>query len=60
MNAEMILDSALLVGLALSFTLLFRARRIAVGLWSQEPSYRRLCNGSGARQPSEIDGAFRA
>jgi hypothetical protein len=60
MNTEMIFDSALLIGMALSFTLLIRARRIAVGLWSEGPSGRRLCNVNGARQPGEMNRVSRA
>jgi len=60
MNTGMILYGALLVCTALSFTLLHRARRIAVGLWSAEPSYPCLCDVSGARQPAEMNGISRS
>jgi hypothetical protein len=60
MNAEMILAGAQFVGMALSFTLLLRARRLSVGLWSTGPSYQRLSAGSGVDHPTEIDKIFRS
>ncbi len=60
MNAEMIQDGVLFVGMVLSFTLLLRARRIAAGLWFAETSHQRLCNVDGAKRPVEMDRAYRA
>jgi hypothetical protein len=42
MNVEMILAGTKLVGMVLSFTLLLRARKLSVGLWSTAPCYHRL------------------
>jgi hypothetical protein len=60
MNAEMILAATKFVGMALSFTLLLRARRLAVRLWATEPSYQRLPAGSDVGQPANFDRIFRA
>jgi len=60
MNAEMILAGAQFVGMALSFTLLLRARRLSVGLWSTGSSYPRLPAGSDVDHPTEIDKILRS
>jgi hypothetical protein len=60
MKAEMIFAVTQFVGMVLSFTLLLRARRLSVWLWSTQPSYRRLPTGIVVEQPSEIDQIFRA
>jgi hypothetical protein len=60
MSKEMILVVPQFVGMVLSFALLFRARRLSVGLWSTETSHRRLRAGTVGEQPAEIDQIFRA
>ncbi len=59
MSAKMILASAQLVGMVLSFAFLLRARRLSVGLWSTGHSCRRLPTVNGIEQPAEIDQKFR-
>ena len=60
MSKEMILVVPQFVCMVLSFALLFRARRLAVGLWSTQPAYRRLPPRNTAEQPTAIDRIFRA
>jgi hypothetical protein len=60
MSKEMILVVPQFVGMVLSFALLFRARRLSVGLWSTETSRRLLPAWTAGEQPSEIDQIFRA
>jgi len=60
MNAEMILAGTQFDGMVLSFTLLLRARRLSVGLWSTGPSFQRLPAGSDVEHLAEIDQIFRA
>jgi hypothetical protein len=59
MSREMILVLPQLVCMVLSFALLFRARRLAVGLWSTQPAFRRLPASSKVDQPTVIDRIFR-
>jgi hypothetical protein len=60
MSKEMILVVPQFVGMVLSFALLFRARRLSVGLWSTETSQRCLRAETLGEQPAGIDQIFRA
>ena len=59
MSADMILAGTQFVGLVLSFTLLHRARRFSVRLWSTKHFHPGLPTGSDVMQPAEIDQIFR-
>jgi hypothetical protein len=54
MNAALIVAGVQFVGMALSFMLLLRARRIAVGLWPTCHSYRRLRDVNCAKQSADL------
>jgi hypothetical protein len=60
MNVEMILAGTRFAGIALSFMILLRARRLSVGLWSTASFYQRSPVSSGVTQSIEIDQIFRA
>jgi hypothetical protein len=60
MKAETILAVTQFVGMVLSFTLLLKARRLSVWLWSTQPSHRHSPTRNAVGQPSEIDQIFRA
>jgi hypothetical protein len=59
MNTEMIFAGTQLVGMVLSFTLLLRARRLSVELWSTRLSYQRSYTKSNVEQLAEISRIFR-
>ncbi len=59
MSAKMILASAQLVGMVLSFALLHRTRRLSVGLCSPGSSHQSLPTVSDVTQSVEIDQRFR-
>jgi hypothetical protein len=59
MSAERMLAGVQLVGMALSFALLLRARRLSVGLSSTEHSCQGLPPGGDVEQPAENDPKFR-
>jgi hypothetical protein len=54
MNAETMFAGTQFVGMALSFTLLLRARRLSVGLWSAAPI------GNYVEQLAGIERIFKA
>jgi hypothetical protein len=60
MNAETMFAGTQFVGMALSFTLLLRARQLSVGLWSAAPSDQRLPIGNYVEQLAGIERIFRA
>ena len=53
MNAEMILSGIMAAGVALSFALLFRARKLSVELWSRHTSYQTLSNEHHLKSAAE-------
>jgi hypothetical protein len=59
MNAEMIVASVMLAGTVLSFIFLHRARRLAVEMWSANPSSQFLPMGSDVAGPVEMNRKFR-
>jgi hypothetical protein len=59
MSAKMILASAQLIGMVLSFALLHRTRRLSVGLCSTVSSRQSLPAGSDVTQSVEIEKRFR-
>ncbi len=59
MNTEMILVGTQLVGMVLSFTLLLRARRLSVELWSTRLSYQGSYTKRDVEQIAETSRIFR-
>jgi hypothetical protein len=60
MDAKMILVGAHIIGTVLSFTILFRALQLSLGLRLKEISYQRLPTWSDVEKPTENDQIFRA
>lgn len=59
MSTEMILVGTQLVGMVLSFTLLLRARRLSVELWSTRLSYQGSYTKRDVEQIAETSRIFR-